>query len=325
MIVMSIPKYLKLLAGAAALVLALIGAPAAADTAAPIPATEVSLKRLFEVQKTRKIVDETLTLLEAQHAAQVERDTQPDKLEAARRNHERFAAILRQKLTWDALEPLAVAAHQQHYDETEIQELLAFYDTEAGRLSVDKLQTAQLRAMVAASEVTEQRLSKLLDDVLADRPVKPLPRKKWQPANAHEQLAADLSVVLVKESFMAGLKTLEQRMNVQLSMFLPEEGAFSESLTPKIKRLAAAIQANLDFRDVQPAIVKELAASLSEAELRVLVADARLPERKAQRDKQLRVQDATSAAFNGWMRENLMPELAKVLKEEQAAAAPAPN
>lgn len=316
---MTIHPSLKLLAGAAVLLLTLAGLPAQADTR-PAPATEASLKQLFQVQGASKLVKETLSLFEAQHAAQVERDTEPGKLEAARRSHERFAAVLRQRMTWDAVEPYVVKAYQEHYSEAEVQGLLAYYATEAGRLSAEKLPSVELRAMIALSDVLEQRLTPVLEDVMADRPVKRLPATKWKPANRQEQLAADLSVVLMKERFTAKLKTMEQQMGRQLSLLFSDESGVSKKLEAKIKGMAKAIQANLGFGDVQPVIVKELTASLSEAELGVLLADARLPERLAQRKKQWLVQEAANNALGDWMMKHLMKDLMQALEEEKPAA-----
>ena len=187
-------------------------------------------------------------------------------------------------------------------------------------MSADKLPSAELRDTMALSDVLEQRLTPVLEDVMADRPVKRLPATKWKPANRQEQLAAELSVVLMKERFTAKLKTMEQQMRRQLSLLFSDESGVSKKLEAKIKGMAKAIQANLGFGDVQPVIVKELTASLSEAELGVLLADARLPERLALRKKQWLVQEAANNALGDWMMKHLMKDLMQALEEEKPAA-----
>lgn len=173
---------------------------------------------------------------------------------------------------------------------------------------------------MALSDVLEQRLTPVLEDVMADRPVKRLPATKWKPANRQEQLAADLSVVLMKERFTAKLKTMEQQMTESLATVLWGGKPESKTLESREKRMAKAIRANLGFGDVQPVIVKELSASLSEAELGVLLADARLLERLAQRKKQGLVQEAANNALGKWMGKHLMKDLMQALEAEKPAA-----
>ena len=121
--------------------LAAISSPA---FAAPQPPSEDSIRRLLEVTEARKLLDGMMAQVDALMRRNMEqallgRQLTPEQEAIIARMRGRMADAFREEMTWDKLEPLYVRVYQNTFTQGEVDGMLAFYRTDAGRAVIEKM------------------------------------------------------------------------------------------------------------------------------------------------------------------------------------------
>ncbi|MGE5128630.1 MAG: DUF2059 domain-containing protein [Sphingomonadaceae bacterium] len=122
-------------------VLASISCPA---FAAPPPPSEDSIRRLLEVTEARKLLDGMMTQIDALMRRNMEqalrgRQLTPEQEAIIARMRNKMADAFRDEMTWDKLEPLYVRVYRDTFTQGEVDGMLAFYRTDAGRAVIVKM------------------------------------------------------------------------------------------------------------------------------------------------------------------------------------------
>jgi len=124
-----------------ALLAALLAAPAfAADT----PASEQSIRELLTVMEAQKLVEDMSRQIDGMMKQMMDQAMQgrvpsPREQQVIDRTRERSTALLRQMLTWQRLEPIYLRIYRDSLTQEEVDGMLAFYRTPAGRALVRKM------------------------------------------------------------------------------------------------------------------------------------------------------------------------------------------
>ena len=125
----------------ALLVLAALSSPA---FAAPPPPNEDSIRRLLEVTEARKLLDAMMAQIDTLMRRNMEqalrgRQLTPEQEAIIARMRGRMADAFREEMTWEKLEPLYVRVYRDSFTQDEVDGMLAFYRTDAGRALIVKM------------------------------------------------------------------------------------------------------------------------------------------------------------------------------------------
>jgi len=140
------------------------------------PSTE-SILRYFEVTKTKQLLDTMYQQSGGQVRGMIlQQDKWPDgytdekKVEVANKVATMTEDFMREKLGWPVLEETFVELYSKHFTEKEIQDAIAFYETESGQSMNEKIPAVTAEAMQKTLEISQQLgpdLEKMIVDYLS--------------------------------------------------------------------------------------------------------------------------------------------------------------
>jgi hypothetical protein len=112
--------------------------------AAPPPPSEDSIRRLLEVTEARKLLDGMMAQIDTLMRRNMEqalrgRQLTPEQEAIIARMRSRMADAFRDEMAWEKLEPLYVRVYRDTFTQGEVDGMLAFYRTDAGRAVIVKM------------------------------------------------------------------------------------------------------------------------------------------------------------------------------------------
>ena len=112
--------------------------------AAPPAPSEDSIRRLLEVTEARKLLDGMMTQVDALMRRNMEqalrgRQLTPEQEAIVARMRNKMADAFREEMAWDKLEPLYVRVYRDTFTQAEVDGMLDFYRTDAGRALIVKM------------------------------------------------------------------------------------------------------------------------------------------------------------------------------------------
>jgi hypothetical protein len=124
-------------------------APAAAVSAVP---SDESIRELLAVAEAPALIDGMLAQVEGSiqngiKQALGDRPVTPAKQAAIDKYTAKGAAIIREEMTWAKLEPIYLRIYKEALTQSEVDGMIAFYKTPAGRAVVKKLPTLMQQIM----------------------------------------------------------------------------------------------------------------------------------------------------------------------------------
>jgi hypothetical protein len=137
---------------------------AAAVFAAGTPPSEASVKELLSLSGSSKMIEMSKGQLAAmangpvQHALQGHALT-PEIRKIVEANGEKVSALLADALKWEAMEPMFVEIYQSAMTQDEVEGIVAFYKTPAGKAMVEKLPAL----MQASGQRMQQQLAPVME------------------------------------------------------------------------------------------------------------------------------------------------------------------
>lgn len=146
---------------------ALVLLPALACAAPP---SDASLDRLFRLMQAEKLVDSIYAQIEPMMARQVEasmagKPMGEQERQALQRVIARVSAFIRSEMSWARLEPLQRAVYRDSFDQTEIDGLIAFYDSPVGRSFLSKMPQVMQRTMAGTQDIMRDAMPRLQAEV----------------------------------------------------------------------------------------------------------------------------------------------------------------
>jgi hypothetical protein len=142
----------------------LCAAPVMADES--MPASDASIRELLVVTDSEKLINGVYEQLDsmmqgmmqqtlAGHTLTPEQQTIIDDMRA------RMVAIFKEEMSWSVFEPMMIEIYRTTFTESEVQGMLQFYKSDAGRALVAKMPAV----MQASMQLTQQRLSTMLPKI----------------------------------------------------------------------------------------------------------------------------------------------------------------
>jgi uncharacterized protein len=138
--------------GAFAFLLCALALPLHAGAALAAPATEATIRELFQVEKKEQAVDgargeRDAMVDELMRKVQVG-DTPNPKTEAASAHlRQRLIAFFDKQYAWAEIEPMKIKLYQDTFTEEEVRAMITFYKSPAGQAIIDKMPVLQRNAM----------------------------------------------------------------------------------------------------------------------------------------------------------------------------------
>ncbi|HUL47433.1 MAG TPA: DUF2059 domain-containing protein [Steroidobacteraceae bacterium] len=140
--------------------LMLLAAPAVWSQDAP--PTEASIRQLFEVMHTSRLLDSMMTQIDQVMHSSIQQSLKGQKLNAEQQQilddmGSELAGMVKQYLKWSDLEPQMIAIYRKTFSQQEIDGMLAFYRSPTGQAVIEKLPLAMQNTM----QFTMQRVGDL--------------------------------------------------------------------------------------------------------------------------------------------------------------------
>jgi hypothetical protein len=151
----------------AGLLLALSSMHAAASpvtvAAAAAPASADSVRQLMEETQSRQLLDKIHAQVEASLAESMKMGLGDAKLTSGQTQiiddvRKKMSALLREELSWSRFEPMMIDIYQQTFSQHEVEGMLAFYRSDAGKAVISK--------MPRTMEITMQRTQEMVADMV---------------------------------------------------------------------------------------------------------------------------------------------------------------
>lgn len=116
------------------------------------PATLESVENLLVATKVESTIDTMYTSLEQMMRQGMAQSTQGKPLSAEQQRiidgmPAKFVAVMREELNWPKMKPLYIQLYRDTFDQEEVEGLLVFYASPAGKAFVDKMPLVMQKSM----------------------------------------------------------------------------------------------------------------------------------------------------------------------------------
>ena len=119
------------------------------------PASDESIRHLLEVTHASKLLDTVMAQMDSAMKTGMEQALgermaalSPEQQQTMQNMQTQMAAIFKDTLTWDKLEPVYLKIYRETFTQDEVDGMLAFYNTPAGQALITKMPQALQRTMV---------------------------------------------------------------------------------------------------------------------------------------------------------------------------------
>ena len=160
-----------------AIVLALSSAIAPLNAfAADQTPSEASIKQLLEVTEVRKLLESTMSQMDAVLKQATQQVTQGQKItpevqKQIDKGRAESIAMLKEILDWNKLEPMYVRVYQKSLTQPQVDSLIAMYKSPGGQTLLNTMPTVMQNTMTEMQQIIQpmmQRLQKMQQDVVAE-------------------------------------------------------------------------------------------------------------------------------------------------------------
>jgi hypothetical protein len=109
-----------------------------------MPASEESVKRLLQIMGMHELLDENLRQVDERISAGLQRELggrtlTPEQEAIMIRTHDKISAVVKESISWEVMEPMAIRIYRDALTQDELDGMLAFYKTPAGKAVIKKL------------------------------------------------------------------------------------------------------------------------------------------------------------------------------------------
>lgn len=147
-----------------------------ASYAAETPPNEGSVRKLLEVSQCHKVLDAVMGQMDGYMKQAIAQVTQGQSLSPQmKKNIERRQAevvlIFKEMLDWHKLEPMYIRVYQKTFTQSEVDNLIAMYQSPGGQALLNKMPVVLQNTMNEMQPIMQpimQRIQRMQRDVVAD-------------------------------------------------------------------------------------------------------------------------------------------------------------
>ena len=133
---------------------------------ADTPPSESSLRALLEVTEAKKLVEDMGAQVDQMMEQTVKQALQgksvgADEEKAIKRMRERMTAVVKEEMSWESMEPFYLRIYRDTFSQKEIDGMLAFYRSEAGKAVTRKMPLVMQASMSEVQKRIPAMMSKM--------------------------------------------------------------------------------------------------------------------------------------------------------------------
>ncbi|HEU0186301.1 MAG TPA: DUF2059 domain-containing protein [Gallionellaceae bacterium] len=130
------------------------------------PASEASIRELMTITDSKKLVEGTMGQVDAMMQASMQQalagqPVTPEQQKILDQMRTKMLALLKEQLSWDSLEPMMMDIYQKTFTEQEVQGMVDFYKTDAGKAVIAKMPLVMQHTMQAMQQRMGQMMPKM--------------------------------------------------------------------------------------------------------------------------------------------------------------------
>jgi hypothetical protein len=273
------------------------------------------LRTMFQVLETEQQLIQVTTMLEQQHAATVAQETDPEKKAIKQRQHDAVAELLRQEMSWEKFEPMAIETYAKHLEKQDVEAMNDFLGSTEGKVYVKKYLPALMRGTMVSVTLAGERAD-LIHAALTNKET-PLPEPMSAPEttdDSHQLIARKILTTFRRKAFDKQMAELSGHMEEQMRMLGPMQGIIDKDEMDKfIAEFSVAFEQDANFDAYMLPIANELTANLSEKELNGLFHVFTKPEWKSLETKTEAADGELKSVIGKYVQEQVMPKIFKVV------------
>ena len=137
--------------------------------------TEASVKQMLEVAQIRKLLESTMSQMDALMKQAAQQVTQgqtitPEVQKEIDKGRTEAMSMMKEILDWNKLEPIYVRIYQKSFNQQEIDSLIAMYKSPAGKMLLTKMPVVLQNTMGEMQQLMQpvmQRIRRMQQDVVA--------------------------------------------------------------------------------------------------------------------------------------------------------------
>jgi uncharacterized protein len=139
------------------------------------PPSEASIKQLLEITRVHKMIDSTMTQMDAFMTQAMKQATQGQPVTAdvqkqIDKSHADIMAMMKETLDWAKLEPMYVRVYQKSFTQQEVDNMIAMYQTPGGQALLNKMPVVMQNTMAEMQQMMQpvmQRIQQMQQQVAA--------------------------------------------------------------------------------------------------------------------------------------------------------------
>ncbi|MDD2368953.1 MAG: DUF2059 domain-containing protein [Sulfuricurvum sp.] len=130
------------------------------------PASQSSIRELLEVAESRKLVDSITIQTEAMMNRSVQqilagKNPTPKQMAVIEKMKKNALAVMQDTIAWEKLEPMYIRLYEETFNQEEIDGIIAFYKTPAGKALIVKMPTLMQKSMIEMQKLSLEMMPKL--------------------------------------------------------------------------------------------------------------------------------------------------------------------
>ena len=130
------------------------------------PASEATIREMFDVTGVRNLVDSSMPQIERVMRSSMKqalggRELTAEEQKATDAMCTRMTAVVREQMKWETLEPIYIQIYQQSFTQEELEGILAFYKTPAGQALIKKMPVVMQNTMGAMQQMMGPMMGKM--------------------------------------------------------------------------------------------------------------------------------------------------------------------
>jgi len=131
------------------------------------PASQKSVEALLTVTKVEAMMDSLYSGMDQTMRQSISQATQGKSLSAEQQRAldavpAKFVAVMREEMSWQKMKPLYVQIYRETFDQEEIDGMLAFYASPAGKAVITKMPVVMQKSLVLSQSLTQSTIPKMV-------------------------------------------------------------------------------------------------------------------------------------------------------------------
>ncbi|CUI03753.1 hypothetical protein [Massilia antarctica] len=236
------------------------------------PATEAGIREYFQLTGTEAHLNIATEAIEKGHEEAWRNERDPVQKEGKKMLMDLVKEVASADLTWEKLEPLAIASYQQELSDSDVQDMIVHARSQAGKVTNQKWIPALLEHLPAIQQYIKAAFSEL-----NNKKGPPMPIPAMPPPGPNDALL---------QTFLRDIPGDREEFEERVTPMVTMAGVLAQGDNTKNRtrraRAVATVKQRLPFDNITALKARMLANVLSADEINLLIEDNRRPQRQAQ-------------------------------------------